>query len=302
MSFGDVVGTPSFRTPEQINGEDISPATDLFSLGVVIYTMFLGHSPFSARGNLAALHRLNDYHPPMLHESFPQVPIKLSSLVAQLTENNHKKRPQSAEAVADELLKIAAEGINLVNGTTAAVSKTGQRSWCTLPRLVGLGLAGAAGLAGLSLYWPKTTAPSKSKLQSEILIDVPISGEADSILADQIINVGGPDSEAVTIEEAINLATPGTMIRLYPGRYRESIKITRRAQQNLQIVGVSEVILEASNGPVLDVRDVSGVELKQLRIRVLPQEIGVDIQGCGIGLKIQDCHFERANPKTAVLP
>ena len=92
------------------------------------------------------------------------------------------------------------------------------------------------------------------------------------------------------------------MIRLYPGRYRESIKITRRAQQNLQIVGVSEVILEASNGPVLDVRDVSGVELKQLRIRVLPQEIGVDIQGCGIGLKIQDCHFERANPKTAVLP
>ncbi len=295
-SFGDVVGTPSFMAPEQINGENISPATDLFSLGVVIYTMFLGHSPFRARGNLAALHRINDYHPPMLHESFPQVPIKLSSLVAQLMEKNHKKRPQSAEAVADELLKIAAEGINPVNGTNIEVGKTGQRSWSYVPRLAGLGLVAAAGLAGLSLYLPKITEPSKSNLQSEILIDVPIRGDANSnsILADQIINVGGPDAEVVTIDEALNLATPGTVVRLNPGRYRESIKISRPNLRNLQLVGVGEVILEASSGPVLEVHDVSGVELKQLKIRVLPQQIGADIQGSGIGLKIEDCHFESA--------
>ncbi|MEI8019886.1 MAG: serine/threonine-protein kinase [Schlesneria sp.] len=303
-SFGDVVGTPSFMAPEQINGEDISPATDLFSLGVVIYTMFLGHSPFRAKGNLAALHRINDYHPPMLHQPFPQVPSKLSSLVAQLMEKNHKKRPQSAEAVADELLKIASEGINPVNGKTNEVVKTGQRSWSSLPRLAGLGLATAAGLAGLSLYLSKIIDPSKSKLLSEVLIEVPTTGEANSnsILTDQIINVGGPDAEVVTIEEALNLATPGTVIRLNPGRYLESIKISRPNLRNLRIVGVGEVILEASSGPVLEVHDVSGVELNNLKIRVLPQQIGADIQGSGIGLKIENCHFESANPKTAVLP
>ena len=303
-SFGDVVGTPSFMAPEQIQGEDISPATDLFSLGVVIYTMFLGHSPFRARGNLAALHRINEYHPPTLREAFPQVPSKLSSLVAQLMEKNHKKRPQSAEVVADELLKIAAEGINPVNGTTVAVGKSGQRSWSSVPRLAGLGLAAAAGLTGLILCWPMITAPASSNLQSTILIDVPAIPETKSILADQIINVGGPDSEVVTIDEAIKLATPGTEIRLHAGRYRESIKISRPNLQNLQLVGVGAVILEgpASSGPVLEVRHVSGVEIKNLQIRVLPQQIGMDVQGTGIGLKLEDCLFESVNPKTAVLP
>lgn len=306
-SFGDVVGTPSFMAPEQINGEDISPATDLFSLGVVIYTMFLGHSPFRARGNLAALHRINDYHPPLLHEQFPQVPAKLSSLVAQLMEKNPKKRPQSAEAVADELLKISNERIASDGSTTVTVAKPEQNSWIFYQRLMGLGLATAAGLAGLSLYWPMITAPSKSNPESLFNAQVPVvtaNPKAKSILADQIIHVGGPDSEVGTIDEALKLAMPGTAIRVHAGRYRESIKITRPAHQNLQLIGVGEVILEAlaSSGPVLEVHNVSGVELKHLRIRTFPQQIAVDIQGSGIGLRIEDCNLESMNPKTAVLP
>jgi eukaryotic-like serine/threonine-protein kinase len=303
-SFGDVVGTPSFMAPEQINGEDISPATDLFSLGVVIYTMFLGHSPFRARGNLAALHRINDYHPPMLHDQFPQVPAKLSLLVAQLMEKNYKKRPQSAEAIADELLKISTEGIKSVDDTTVLEGKTGQRLRSSIPGLAGLRLATAAGLAGLSFFSPMITAPANSNLQSTILINVPANPVADSILTDHILDVGGPDSEVVTISEALNLAKPGTVIRLHAGRYRESIKISHPSQQNFQITGVGEVILEApvSGGPVLEVHNVSGVELKNLQIRAFPQQIGLDIQGSGIGFKIEDCQLESMNPKTAVLP
>ena len=46
---GLLVGTPKYMSPEQVDGKTLTPATDLFSLGSVLYTMCTGRPPFAPK-------------------------------------------------------------------------------------------------------------------------------------------------------------------------------------------------------------------------------------------------------------
>jgi serine/threonine protein kinase len=62
---GVVVGTPAYLSPEQIGGSsEITGASDLYALGVVAYELFVGHLPFTSRGNVLALLLAQQKDPP----------------------------------------------------------------------------------------------------------------------------------------------------------------------------------------------------------------------------------------------
>jgi len=105
---GMVVGTPLFIAPEQAAGERnrISPSTDLYSLGVILYWMLSGKPPFysDAPGSLMLMHITAP--PPPLQQAAPSVPAALAQLVEECLEKEPLDRPGSAREVAARFAAI----------------------------------------------------------------------------------------------------------------------------------------------------------------------------------------------------
>lgn len=104
---GAAVGTPAFMSPEQARGERLGPRSDLFSLGCVLYCLGTGVQPFWGENTLATLTALAIDHPAPMDEVNPDIPPAFADLVDRLLAKNPDDRPESAEAVIEELLAIA---------------------------------------------------------------------------------------------------------------------------------------------------------------------------------------------------
>jgi serine/threonine protein kinase/tetratricopeptide (TPR) repeat protein len=99
----DMVGTPAFMAPEQLDGSEITPATDVYALGIVIYQMLTGKLPFSGESALStALKRLTT-PPPSPREIVPGLPREWETAVLRCMERKPEKRFASAEEVAKAL-------------------------------------------------------------------------------------------------------------------------------------------------------------------------------------------------------
>ncbi|MDX6276858.1 MAG: eukaryotic-like serine/threonine-protein kinase, partial [Nocardioidaceae bacterium] len=102
---GSLVGTADYLSPEQAAGHISTPASDLYSLGVVAYQCLTGTSPFRRESHVAtALAHLNDELPAL----GPNVPSDVAQLITSLTAKNPSERPTSAAAVALQAAAIGA--------------------------------------------------------------------------------------------------------------------------------------------------------------------------------------------------
>ncbi|WP_243657575.1 WD40 repeat domain-containing serine/threonine protein kinase [Parafrankia sp. BMG5.11] len=99
-----VMGTPLYMAPEQLLGGKLTPATDLYSLGVMIYELLAGAPPFATAMTIPALmhHHLNV--PPPVPEG---VPAPLVDVVMRALAKEPRDRPPSAHAFALDLARAA---------------------------------------------------------------------------------------------------------------------------------------------------------------------------------------------------
>ncbi len=103
---GAVVGTPSYMSPEQANGGKVDGRADLFSVGVVLYRMVAGQSPFARDTVMGTLTSLAVDVPPPLDAAHPAFPADLAAFVARLLAKDRDGRPANAKAALAELLAI----------------------------------------------------------------------------------------------------------------------------------------------------------------------------------------------------
>ncbi len=103
---GAVMGTAAYFSPEQAQGAQPDPRSDLYSLGVVLYEMVAGRPPFVGDTPLAIAYKQVHEDPTPLHEYAPDVPRAFEAIVARLLTKDPDRRYATAEAVRDELRRF----------------------------------------------------------------------------------------------------------------------------------------------------------------------------------------------------
>src|SRR5262249_9267705 len=99
---GMLVGTAAYLAPERATGGVATPASDLYSLGVVAYECLTGQVPFDGEPLAVALAHIQQAIPPLP----PSVPAAAAALVTDLTAKDPAARPSSAEDVSDRAERL----------------------------------------------------------------------------------------------------------------------------------------------------------------------------------------------------
>ena len=103
---GTVVGTADFLSPEQASGKPVSKRSDLYSLGIVLYALLTGRTPFEGNSfvDLLHKHRYGQFDPP--RRLVPEIPYEIDAVVCQLLEKEPDKRPPDCRVLAKQLDSI----------------------------------------------------------------------------------------------------------------------------------------------------------------------------------------------------
>ncbi|CAB4575641.1 unannotated protein [freshwater metagenome] len=103
---GAVMGTAAYFSPEQAQGGQPDPRSDLYSLGVVLYEMVAGRPPFTGESPMAIAYKQVHEQPQPLNEIRPDVPRAFEAIAARLLAKDPSRRYPNAQAVRDDLRRF----------------------------------------------------------------------------------------------------------------------------------------------------------------------------------------------------
>jgi eukaryotic-like serine/threonine-protein kinase len=103
---GAVLGTPAYISPEQARGEDATPQSDLYSLGVVLFEMLTGRLPFESSSSAELLECHKQLRPPDPRAYRPALDEELTALVLRLLAKSPHDRHADAYHLLDDLVGL----------------------------------------------------------------------------------------------------------------------------------------------------------------------------------------------------
>jgi serine/threonine protein kinase/tetratricopeptide (TPR) repeat protein len=162
---GTLLGTMRYMSPEQAQGRELDPRSDLFTLGIVFYELLTNKTPYEAESAVASLVKRSQQRavPPADVDS--TVPAVLSDIVRKCLEPRPADRYQSASEIVRDLEAWrggASTTLQLPSSTTARLGPTPLPP--TSRRMVAAGLVVVAVLIALAWIWrahPTSVAPAK---------------------------------------------------------------------------------------------------------------------------------------------
>jgi serine/threonine protein kinase len=126
---GSVVGTAAYLSPEQVRGEEATPATDVYALGVVLYQFLTGRLPYegSTLSELAVRQQNERPLPPSTYN--PEVPETLGAAVLRALEGEPARRYASADELAVGLQRgLQGEDVGLPDEGEATTAMLGSET------------------------------------------------------------------------------------------------------------------------------------------------------------------------------
>jgi serine/threonine protein kinase len=154
---GALIGTPNYMAPEQFEGGTLSPATDVYALGVVLYEMLTGKQPFAAATPIAAAVQRGRRLKPASSLQ-PCLPRQWDDIIGKCLEFKAEERYQSAAELQRQLELLQAGGIKLgylrASSLLRRIRRVSPLKLCLSTLFVGI-LVSAAAFAVWHFY-PRT--------------------------------------------------------------------------------------------------------------------------------------------------
>ncbi|MGB5658455.1 MAG: serine/threonine-protein kinase, partial [Thermoanaerobaculia bacterium] len=156
---GKILGTMPYMSPEQLEGKDLDPRSDIFSVGILLYEMATGGRPFQGETSVSLISSIVKDTPPSIDTVRAELPHHLARIVNRCLDKDPKRRYQSASEVYNELdvLRGEVESGVVSSGVTrptsaefeaakATVQPAGRRRWWPIAAAAGIVLVGAVAL------------------------------------------------------------------------------------------------------------------------------------------------------------
>ena len=171
---GEVIGTPAYMAPEQALGQALSPATDVFAAGVLLYELLTGQLPYSAEGGPVETLQRHAYDDPIqINQVSPTLPAPLAAVVMKALARRPEDRYQTAEEFGVALAEAATASwkpgwLNPTTGRltfgTDPLGAAAQRGTMATP-----GTAAGATLVPGALPAPDATGPTANPTPTVIV-------------------------------------------------------------------------------------------------------------------------------------
>ncbi len=218
---GKTMGTFRYMAPEQIRGKpDPCPQTDLYSLGIVLFEMLTGKTPFDAETPAEVLHMHLKTPPPRVVSLAPDVPRALDELVWRLMQKRIEDRPASAVEVGVALKSLENSVVVAERRTVMSASPPTEIErkvaplTDTVPARGGLpwwAAAAPAAVAAAALFWVWTRSDEVAaldRLEAAYVMRLQTGSTLEKIDAAGVLGQIGPAGEAG--EEALIAALEDT--------------------------------------------------------------------------------------------
>ncbi len=140
-----VLGTASYLSPEQAQGQSVDARSDIYALGVVLYEMLTGRPPFTGDSPMAIAYKQVNATPEAPSSVNPDVPPELDAVVMRALSKNPANRYQTGQEFADDLERARTGGQVMA---TPLLPAGGRGDTGHLPAPADLGAPAPAGRAG----------------------------------------------------------------------------------------------------------------------------------------------------------
>ncbi len=152
-AVGQIIGTPGYMSPEQLDGADVDPRADVFALGVLLFELATAAHPFAGPTPAATIANVYAANPPQLNGLDGRLPPQLDAIVRKCVRRNRGERYSSALDVASDLQ-------DLRDGRLRAPARAGGRRRCRVR-------SGGGRSTRCARSWSRAASSSRSRAPTE---------------------------------------------------------------------------------------------------------------------------------------
>jgi Tol biopolymer transport system component len=163
---GAILGTFQYMAPEQLEGHDADPRTDIFAFGALVYEMLTGKKAFEGKSQASLIAAILEHDPPPIAATQPLTPPALDRVVKKCLAKEPEQRWQSAGDLTDELKWIAEGGAVSTLAPIAPRPRSRERiAWA----LVALAVLVIGALAIPATLYVRRAAPEPALTRLEVV-------------------------------------------------------------------------------------------------------------------------------------